>query len=132
MNFKRKPGEEFTEEQRNALVQRYTEGVSSKQLAKEFGCTSRYVYTMLNRHTAITGEEIVRQKYWPKATASEAYIEPREQDDAPFVIKLDTKKPTADTGQLERENEYLRWVAKGAINGWVDRLIQDIKEGSLT
>lgn len=30
-----------------------------------------------------------------------------------------------------QEAQYLRWVAKGAIRGWVDRLLKEIERGEL-
>lgn len=41
-------------------------------------------------------------------------------------------QPEPDGGrETERDNQYLKWVAKGAIRGWVDRLLKDIETGEL-
>lgn len=92
-------------------------GRTPREVAKIAGCSTRYVYVLLKKH----------EEGFDEQESEVGGSEPEIDSDVP------EKNPTANSLQhVERENSYLRWVAKGAINGWVDRLIQDIKDGKLT
>jgi len=92
-------------------------GRTPREVAEIAGCSTRYVYVLLKKYEG-----------GPDEQESEKGVREPEIDSA-----APEKNPTADSLQhVERENSYLRWVAKGAINGWVDHLIQDIKDGKLT
>lgn len=106
----------FSDAQRKRMADLFREGKTPKQVAKIAGCSVRYVYIVLKAQ-GVPASNKIRVEEAP------------ERKEAGFFAE----KATADSVKhVERENDYLRWVARGAINGWVDRLIQDIKDGKLT
>ena len=117
MGWNRVEGRFSKRQIRRILHMVHEAGRTPREVAEIAGCSARYVYVLLKKYEEELGEQ-----------ESEADVrEPEIDSDVP------EKNPTADSlKHVERENSYLRWVAKGAINGWVDRLIQDIKDGKLT
>jgi transposase-like protein len=104
MNWKRK-GRRFSNAQKGAIINLYREGLGCPDIAERAGCTANGVRRILKAANVYKDSRNGKKKQKAKA--------------AP------TKRKKSE------ENAYLKWALHGALRGWVDRLIKDIRDGRL-
>jgi hypothetical protein len=108
----------FTAPQKKKIVAMYQKGWTATQIAEKVGCSTNSVSNIAKLagvYVAARGPNKGKKQPGP------AEVETKEQGEGEKKARR-TKK--------DEQLDYTNWALDGFLNGWVDRLLLDLKRGT--